>query len=78
VIYSIEPTAITDINYHGGKLVSLDLNCGCRLCFHTMAMHVEKGISEMMVGRDTVWKCTKSCTKPCPVMLEERNDQAAH
>jgi hypothetical protein len=78
VIYSIEPSAILCVNYRGGKTVSIDLNCGCGIVFHTLAIHADNAMTEVMVGRDTVWKCPRPCDKPCPVMLEERDDQAAH
>jgi hypothetical protein len=78
VIYSIEPTAIKHVNYMGGKTVSIDLNCGYCIVFHTLAIHADKAMTEVMVGRDTVWKCPRPCDKPCPVMLETKDDQAAH
>lgn len=78
MIYSIEPSAILCVNYRGGKTVSIDLSCGVGIVFHTLAIHADKTMTEVMVGRDTVFKCPGPCNKPCPVMLEEKYDQAAH
>ena len=78
MIYSIEPSAILCVNYRGGKTVSIDLNCGYGIMFHTLAIHADKALTEVMVGRDTLWKCPNPCGKPCPVILEERDDQTAH
>jgi len=81
MIYSIEPSAIEAIKYQDGKTISMRLVCGFNIMFHTLAAHADKTSSEVMGGRDSLWKCPNPCGKPCPVTLEERDgnrDQAAH